>query len=152
MKNFLLIILSFTFTGVFGQDLPFTGTWDMVKAQSTTIDHFAALQIDLIQNDKQISLIRKWGAGSKSFIDTLTFRLNGSSEKVLIGNRLFPTNVFMAISAQPGAHKQLKSKYDPAGKVLTITEKIPVLVSQGKAEIENTHTLQFRCRQGYHYL
>jgi len=143
MKNTLLFVLMFSITGVFAQDLPFTGTWEMVKAQSTTIDLFSSLVIDLKQNGNEISLIRKWGAGSKSFTDTLSFRMNGSGESAIIGNRIFPTNIFIAVSEQVGEHKRLSSKYDKTKQILTLTEKIPVLVSQGKSEIVNTHAFKF---------
>ncbi len=143
MKKFILFILISSFSGVFAQDLPFTGTWEMVKASSTTIDLFSTLEIDLNQKGKEVDLIRRWGKGTKSYSDSLNVRINGSVEKVTISSRLFPTNVFMGISAQTGEQVRLNSGYDKSRNTLTITEKIPVLVSQGKAEIVNTHTLRF---------
>jgi hypothetical protein len=69
--------------------------------------------------------------------------MNGSTGSLMIGNRLFSTNVFMAISEQTGEQKLLSSKYDESGHVLTLLEKIPVLVSQGQTEIINTHSLRY---------
>jgi len=141
MKNIFLFILTFSVTGLFAQNIPFTGTWELVKEQSSTIDLFSTLEIDLKQFGNEVNLIQRWGKGKSSFADSLQVKINGSGESPVILSRLFPTNVFMGISAQTGERKQLTSVYDPSRKCLTIHEKIPVLISQGKSEMENTHTL-----------
>ncbi|MFH0761011.1 MAG: hypothetical protein V2A67_05875 [Bacteroidota bacterium] len=143
MKNILSVILIFSFAPVLAQDLPFTGTWELVKSQSSTIDLFSTLEIDLNQNGKDIRLIRRWGRGSSSFTDSLCVKLNGSGENAVIGSRLFPTNVFMGVSADTTERVKLSSKYDKSGNILTVTEKLPVLVSQGKAEIDSKHLLTY---------
>ena len=143
MRKILPFILVLSVSPVFCQDLPFTGTWELVKAQSSTIDLFSTLEIDLNQKGKEISLIRRWGRGSSSATDSLCVRLNGSGGKVAVGNRLFPTNVFMGISADTTGRAKISSKYDKQDKVLTLTETLPVLVSQGKSEIESTHSLRY---------
>ncbi len=143
MKRLLLLILLSPCSWAFSQDIPFTGTWELLKGKSTTIDLFATLEIDLLQTGKEICLTRRWGRGAQSYTDSLPVRMNGSGESVIIESRLFPTNVFMGISAQTGERKKLSSKYDKADYTLTLSEKIPVLVSQGKSEVENIHLLKY---------
>jgi hypothetical protein len=140
MKKILPLLLLFTFFNLTAQDLPFAGEWELVRVRSTNIDLFSTLEADISQKGKEIILIRKWGKGSSSFTDTLAFTLNGPEKEVTVGNRLFPTNVFMGIEEQTGGRKQLKSVYDASTVTLTLTEKIPVLLSQGTKEMVNTHT------------
>ena len=143
MKHILPFILMFSFTGIFAQDLPFTGTWELVKSPSSTIDLFSTLEINMNQNGKDITLVRKWGRGSSMVTDSLCMKLNGSGEKVAIKSRLFPTNVFMGVSADTTEKVKLSSRYDQPKTTLTVTETLPVLVSQGKVEIETRHLLNY---------
>ncbi|MDD4644747.1 MAG: GxGYxYP family putative glycoside hydrolase [Bacteroidales bacterium] len=143
MKKLFLYILMCSFTGVFAQDLPFTGTWELVKASSTEIDLYSTMEVNLNQKGKEINLQRTWVAGRETFKDSMCVKINGSGEKVTINSRLFPTNVFMGISAMVGEQTKLSSKYDKKANVLEITEKIPILVSQGKKEMVHTHTLTY---------
>jgi hypothetical protein len=143
MKRLLFFVLLVPCAWAFAQDIPFTGTWELVKSKSTTIDLFATLEIEFHQNGKEICLTRRWGRGAQSFTDSLPVRVNGSGESTIIDNRLFPTNVFMGISAQTGGRKKLSSSYNKSEYILTLNEKIPVLVSQGKSEMENIHKLDY---------
>lgn len=143
MKKIWTILLAGVWCSVGAQEIPFTGSWELIKEKSTVIDLFSTVKIDLSVIDKDVKLVRRWGAGSQSYTDSLEARINGSKESVNIDNRLFPTNVFMGIRSEVGSSRKISAKYDKAEYVLTFTETVPILVSQGKYEAANIHTLKY---------
>jgi hypothetical protein len=143
MKKILAVVFAFIGYSLVAQDMPFTGSWELIREKSTVIDLFSTVRIDLSAVDKEIKLVRRWGSGAQSYTDSLEARINGSKESAVIDNRLFPTNAFMGIRSQVGGTRKVSAKYDKSQYALTFNETMPILVSQGKYEAENVHQIKY---------
>lgn len=108
----------------------FTGRWKLVPEKSNEISLYKTLSLDISQSGEKLSVIQIWGTG-RSLSDTLLLPLDGSSVTMPIRSRVWPSNVFMAISMLPGGARQVKLLMDKAGREFKIKEEYSAWVSQG---------------------
>ncbi len=136
---FFLFFLLFTSSLVTGKEQnDFNGQWQIIPTKSSNIDLYGTMSVEISMNGNHLDLIQKWGT-SRSFNDTVSIDLNGKSIEKIIDDRVFPTNVFMGLSLAVGKTKKTSAYWSEDKKTLFVKETYPVLVSQGKKEIEAIH-------------
>ena len=119
----------------------FNGKWELVSQQSTEIDLWRTLSLEMQIEEGSAKVIRTWGR-RRSFSDTLNLTLGGTVNRAPIQHRVWPTNVFMGVSRIVGAERQIRASME-GESVLKLTETCPVRSSQGKREIESVHTFRY---------
>ncbi|MCJ7681187.1 MAG: hypothetical protein MUP70_10715, partial [Candidatus Aminicenantes bacterium] len=122
-----------------GEDFDFYGTWRLIRDQSAEIGLYNTLSIVISGDQDNLCLEQKWGT-QRNLTDKLALRVDGSVNRIPIMDRVFPSNVFMGISRAVGEDRRIRAEWGPGGKTLKLMETCPVLVSQGKKEIEALHT------------
>ncbi|MGQ9559866.1 MAG: GxGYxYP domain-containing protein [Candidatus Oleimicrobiaceae bacterium] len=124
-------------------DPAFNGTWKLLPEQSTEIDLYGALSIEVTLKDQGVTLVQTWGT-SRRFVDSLDLRTDGTVVEIPIKNRVFPTNVFMGLSMPTGETRKLLARWEKGGSLLRVEEQFVVRSSQGSAPVRCVHTYRFR--------
>jgi hypothetical protein len=135
-KNISRYILLLTLP-LFSQEsanIPLAGTWKLVPEKSSEIGLFKTLQVSIQADKNDITVIQTWGSG-RSFVDTLRLPRNGQSVIRSVQSRVWPDNVFMAISRMAGTERKLCGRLNSSGRQLEVKEESPVWVSQGTASL-----------------
>ena len=120
-------------------DPAFNGQWHLIPDQSTEIDLYGTLSLEIQQHATDLTLIQKWGS-RRSFSDTLKLKTNGTTVNLPITNRVFPTNVFMGLSKPVGQSRTISATWEDNGRLLKLEEKYTIQGSQGKTPLVNIHT------------
>jgi len=115
----------------------FNGDWTLIPAKSSEIGLYRTLSIQIQLNESGLSLIQKWGT-RRSFSDTLHLPLDGRFHAYPIRNRVFPTNVFLGLSMNVGATRQIKATRE-SDRVLRVEQKYRIRGSQGDAPVHSIH-------------
>jgi hypothetical protein len=116
-----------------------TGSWSLISHESTEIDLYNNLQVDLDIDDDILTVVQLWGRG-RSYADTISLSLEGDETRDLIHHRVFPTNVFMGLSMPVGQDRTLKARWLEPGRAIQVDETFQVRGSQGLTPLEVTHT------------
>jgi len=149
MKRILVFILlsGILLTGMTdalnADNLPFTGRWELVIRKSSQIDLFKTLELKIDQIDPQIRIIRFWGNGDRSFIDTLVIPIRRKQSKIQVNSRVFPTNPFMGVKVSNRDRRIVKGSYDGQQYLLRYDEKYKALVSQGSYTFISHNELRY---------
>ncbi len=131
------------------------GQWELVPEQSSNIDLFGTLTLDIEENEEHFTVIRKWGR-RRSNTDTLMAPKDASARLQPIYDRVFPSNVFMGLSMAVGSNRRIQGKWLQKKSALQITETFDMLASQGRTRLSGTHdfrlsdngeTLHYRIRR-----
>lgn len=120
----------------------FGGEWELLKEKSTEIDLWSTLSLDITVNGSDVTIIHQWGKG-RSHSDTLDLETGGKANKIPIGHRVWPTNVFMGIEMPIGKLRKIKAYWEKDGSVLRLEQTYPVRGSQGDRKISSTHTYRY---------
>lgn len=118
------------------------GNWVMVPEQSSEVDVFGSvsLHIEAISSDELV-MTERWGT-RRYQEDRLELRLGGQVNDVLIDHKVFPSNVFMGLRREVGAHRRIVAEWADGFQALELAETCPVLASQGPRELRFTSTLE----------
>ena len=103
----LVLLIAAIGTPAFGAS-GLEGKWESLSDQSTDIDLYQHLSIEVHLSTTSLTLIRQFGT-TRSFRDSLRLPLDGSPVSVTVNNRVFPTNVFMGLSMPVGTTRDLKA-------------------------------------------
>ena len=114
------------------------GTWELIPDQSTDIDHFGALSVDLHQNGDQLIVVQNW-ISRRSVRDSLVVTPGGPPVDVAVRNWVFPSNVFMGLMMPVGEKRQVSARWEGGGTVLRLDERFAVRGSQGKIQVSAIH-------------
>ncbi len=120
------------------KDLTVEGEWILVPQASTEIDLYGTLTVEISRSGDELTLVRTFGR-SRSFRDSLTLKTGGFANRVQVGDRVFPTNVFMGLSMPVGSERMIKAFWDEGTSVLRLEETSEVLASQGRVSLRNEH-------------
>ncbi|MCF8297750.1 MAG: hypothetical protein K9J13_09430 [Saprospiraceae bacterium] len=134
---FSLLILSSSLKSQ--NESEFYGKWKFIKEKSTEIDLYDNLEVEFKQDGKMLMIVQKWG-GSRYYADTIRITTNEKANKVLVKNRVFPTNVFMGLSMKVGSSREISAHWEQQGKILKVKEKFTILASQGEFPMTVNHT------------
>lgn len=114
------------------------GEWKMLREKSSGIELYntVALKIGLAGN--AVTIQQTWGGG-RAFRDTVTLPVDGKVHTAAVRDRVWPTNVFMGVRLKPGSTRELSARWEKKGETLVVTEKYPLLVSQGERSLTTEH-------------
>lgn len=119
----------------------FNGSWELVPQKSTTIPLYRNLSIDFKLNDNEVTVIQKWGTRLRdAFWDTVRLSTDGKKTMLPLQHQVAPTNVFLGIMNLDGAQREMSASFNSDGTILIVQERLPIGSSQGKSEINATHT------------
>ncbi len=118
------------------------GDWKMLPEKSSEIDLYSTVALRITHSGDLVTVVQNWG-GARGFRDSVTLPSGGATVTVPVRDRVWPTNVFMGVSMQPGKTKAVSARTEQNGRVLYINERYSVLVSQGMLPytVENVFTL-----------
>lgn len=119
-------------------DPQFEGKWILIPEESSEIGLYRTLSLEIQQKGTTVILIQKWGT-SRSFEERWTLETGGKINRVPITNRVFPTNVFMGLSAPVGDTRQMTARWGENGSVLKVEEHSHIRGSQGRAPVSAIH-------------
>jgi len=118
------------------------GDWELIREKSSEISLYGTLTLNIHQKGKEIIVNQKWGGG-RNFKDQLVFKTDGKTYKNPVKDRVWPTNVFMGISAKVGEERKIKANWEQTGELLKLHVEYPILASQGKVIISETHIYEY---------
>ena len=116
------------------------GKWESLAGQSTDIDLYGSLSVDVRFSDTHLTLIRQFGK-ERIFRDSLRLPLDGSQVSVAVNNRVFPTNVFMGLSMPVGGTRKVSAKRESPG-LFRVEETFQIVGSQGSHPESVTHRFE----------
>lgn len=114
------------------------GSWKLMPERSSTIDLYGTVALQITAAGPTVTIIQTWGGG-RSFRDSVTLPVNGTAVKTTVLDRVWPTNVFMGVRAATGGTRELSARWEKKDEVLVVTEKLPLLVSQGERSLTTVH-------------
>lgn len=117
----------------------FNGQWNLIPEKSSEIGLYRTLSMEFQQKGKTVTVTWKWGK-TRSFQETLTLESGGSVNRLPVTDRVFPTNVFMGLSLEPGDIRQIKAKWEKQGTVLKLEEHLNIRGSQARVPVSILHT------------
>jgi hypothetical protein len=119
----------------------FNGSWELIPPKSSVIPFYRNLNIHLTIDQNELVLIQNWGGRSRhAFSDTVRLATDGKNHRLPLQHQVTPATVFFGITNQPAAQREMAASWNAAGTVLTVQERVPIRSSQGKSEINATHT------------
>jgi hypothetical protein len=116
----------------------FNGRWELIPHKSTEIDLYGTFSLEFRQAPGSLTVITTWGRG-RTLRDSITIR-PGSTTRVPVKNRVFPSNVFMGLMMVPGTERTMTASWDGTGRVLRLEEEFPLRGSQGVIRQRALHT------------
>ena len=143
MKRLLILMLllfSFYYPGHTIGVEKYYGTWMLAPGNSSEIELYKTLKINIYKQNHNLFLIYTWG-NTRYLIDTIQIDLKNQITRKSISNRVFPTNVFMGLQMAVGTLMEIT--YQP-GRVdgdISFLIKYEVSASQGLSGIQEKHTL-----------
>ena len=124
----------------------FNGNWSLVPQNSTEIDLYNSLRLEIALDQHKVSIIQTWG-GNRGFSDSLFYHTDGQKSTNPVPNRVFPTNVFMGLSRKTGTVREATAAWQD-DNTLVVTEATTVLASQGATRLDAVHTYELLPEEG----
>ncbi len=122
-------------------DQEFNGKWTLLPLKSPEIDLFKTSSVDISQNGSTVTITHTWGSG-RTFIDKLVLKTGGAVNRIPVGSRVWPSNVFMGISMDTTSQQEATAVWENNGTLLRVERRYKVLASQGKVEIKSAETYE----------
>ncbi len=117
------------------------GEWKMLPERSSEIGLYTTVALKISSTPGSVTIMQSWG-GARAFRDTVTLPTDGTVHRVPVRNRVWPSNVFMGVSLQPGSMRELTARWEGKTGALVLNERYPLLVSQGKINLETEHRFE----------
>ncbi len=117
------------------------GEWKMLPERSSEIGLYNTVALTFTTTPGSVALVQVWGGG-RAFRDTVILTTDGKVHRLPVRDRVWPSNVFMGVSLQPGTLRELSARWDRKDEVLVITERTPLLVSQGAITLETENRFE----------
>jgi hypothetical protein len=118
-----------------------TGNWVSVSEQSSTVDVFGSVSLDFETVTREhIQLTERWGT-SRSQEDSLSLKVGGVENRVVIDHKVFPSNVFMGLRREVGSARRIQIDWMDGFGGLKIEELCPIISQQGKRDMRFTSTM-----------
>jgi hypothetical protein len=135
----LILLIGSGTPPAYGQvDPALLGLWELIPAQSTDIDHFRTLSIELQQKGDKITILQTWKA-RLTYRDSIVVTPGGAPVEVPVHSWVFPSNVFMGLMMPVGEKRRISARWEQGGKVLRLDERSMVQGSQGKVPLAVIH-------------
>jgi hypothetical protein len=118
------------------------GTWELLASQSTDIDLYGTLSVRIERHQSNLVVVNRWGRAPRAFTDSLALPLDGHAIDVPVGNRVFPTNVFMGLMMRPGESRHVNGSLEKADTRLRVEEEFSLRGSQGVTPVRSVRTYE----------
>ncbi len=115
------------------------GKWKLIPESSSQVLLYNTVALRIHNEGSHIKIIQKWGTRFAK-IDSLYLSTNGRENSVPVDNRVWPTDVFMGVSMIPGSQEKVTARWIEKGRELKVDETYPVLVSQGRTNVQSHST------------
>lgn len=138
MRKIFLVLLFFLLTAGVSQSESLDGEWVLIPQQSADIDLYGRLTLQITRHGDSLTIVHQWGSGRRLFFDSLTVVPDGTIRSRPVRSRLFPTNVFMGISASPGGKRHIQA-HCPDRQTLIVDETERLRGSQGPRLVQSRH-------------
>jgi hypothetical protein len=116
------------------------GSWELMVDQSSDIGRFGTLTLDISSAEHHLKIEERWGNGRWN--RTLELPVDGEDHSIPIADRVFPANIYTAISYIPGEERTCRATWEDSG-LLEIRERFTAAGSQTTypMAIDHTYTL-----------
>lgn len=116
---------------------PLRGTWDLVPGQSSDIDHFGALTLEISTSGDSMTIRTTWGRG-RTFRESVTLVPGAPPVDVPVGSWVFPSNIFMGLRLREGDMRRVAAVREGDNR-LRVDETCAVHGSQGLVPVKSVH-------------
>jgi hypothetical protein len=139
MKNFVFLMLILALSNnCFSQNLSFNGKWKLIKNESSDLDHFQYIYLDISVKNNEVSITREMGS-SKKYFEEETLKTDGKLQSKQITDDRFINSFFIGAKLLKGEKKEIIAKWENKNRLM-IDEKFKVITSQGYKDIESINT------------
>src|SRR5699024_9135704 len=112
-----------------------------IPDESSSISYYKSINLNIKKGkSNHIEVIMTWKSKHPK-IDSTSFRVDGKDYKQVVNDRVWPYQVFSGISMIPGTNRIVHADWVKKHKVLRIIENYPVLLSQGKNNMNSIKKL-----------
>src|SRR5665213_1643800 len=141
LRSSLLVILFISYCNcLFAQNnLGITGKWVLIPDESSALSYYNTINLDIQQENTTLRIVQKWESKFPK-IDSVQLSTSGEINKSPVNNRVWPFQVFMGVSMIPGSEKEVTAKWIAKDSILQVKESYPVLISQGKVNMNGVRT------------
>lgn len=115
------------------------GKWSLIPDESTPLSYYKTMNLDIHQEGSFLTIVQKWESKFPK-IDSIYVATNGEVNKMVVNDRVWPSQVFMGVSMIPGSEKAVTAEWVANDSILKVDESYPVLISQGKVNIHSIRT------------
>jgi len=113
---------------------PHTGTWTLVKSQSSAIDPWRRLRVSIDADRSDLTVVRTWtGAYRVTSVDSVRIPIDGARHEVPIPQ--WHDNRHIAVRPTVDSIKYVSAQWIDRGRTLAVETHMPVLTSQGETKI-----------------
>jgi hypothetical protein len=117
---------------------PLDGTWELIPAHSTDIDHFRSLSLNIRTSGTAVTVIQTWHA-RVTITDSVTVIPGGRAASVPVTSWVFPGNVYMGFRMPEGGTRQVGATRAKDGRMLELEDTFNVRGSQGTKPMTIRH-------------
>jgi hypothetical protein len=116
---------------------PLLGTWDLIPDQSTDIDHFGSLTVEVRQSGERLTIRQTWGRG-RTFRDSIVLVPGAGPVDLAVRTWVFPSNIFMGLRMPVGEKRHVSAVWE-GEKRLRVDERFLIRGSQGVVPVTAVH-------------
>jgi hypothetical protein len=118
------------------------GKWVSIPEQSSAVDVFRSVSLTVHESTPgRVVLTERWGT-RRFQEDTLELETGGVVNEIEIDHKVFPSNVFMGLRREVGAHRRITAEWVNGYAGLNLTETCPVIAQQGKLDLRFISTFR----------
>lgn len=112
-----------------------SGTWKLDAKQSTDIDPWRDLKLEIVEKDSIISIAKTWSRGRYIHEEIMDLKLGGVSNQIPVKNSKWPDNPHLGVFVKPNTTKYVVADWLEIGKKLKVESKIELETSQSSTPI-----------------
>lgn len=114
-----------------------SGQWQLIPDESSSVAFYNTISLSVTRADSNVTLVQRWEELFPK-VDSVSLITGGVVNRVKVEDRVWPSQVFMGVSRIPGTDEELTAVWSNDGKLLTVQEQYPVLISQGQTTMRST--------------
>ena len=121
------------------------GSWQLLRDQSTDVDHFRDLVIELRESGDGLTFVHAWRS-RVSVRDSFVVVPGGKPTVLTVQGWVYPWNVFMGVRRVEGSKRTIAARWEKEGETLRLDEEVELTGSQGRERATAIH--RYRLREG----
>ena len=132
---FLLIAVIITTSVLFcaRKESKLTGTWELDLKQSTDIDPWRSIKLEISQKDSLVSIKRTWSSGSLTHEETMDLKLGGISNQIPVSGPKWPDNLHLGAFVKSNTIKHAVAEWEMPNTKLKVETQVEIETSQSNA-------------------